>query len=401
MKFLIIEQDLRVLGTSQGMISRSFLAKLRKCYPNAIIEVHYIVRRDTEDDLHLLPVNYIEKHIVNTKIPYLTTLYNKIYWRLFHVSLKERYIHNQYAKIICKIDYKQFDYIFVRSAGINHEMILATYGLPLLENAIINFHDPYPLTWYVGTLNKVSNLELFRLKRMMEIVEHAKTCSTSANYMSHDLQHLYASKKKFYTLPHQFDPSVFNLSDRSKVRQKQKNISISYHGAIMFGRNIKNVIEAYEMLIKESTFYKNETELVLRMKGDGVNLLKNKYQDHSNIHLLDQLDFVNSANEQIEESDIVLILENGPQYCNILVGKAPFLAYYNKPLLCISPKKSELSNIINEQKALADMNDILEIKEKLKFLINDVHQGTKLKNVFGDYFSEENFKKQIDVIISN
>ncbi len=41
-KFLVIEQDLRVSGTSQGIISRSFLGKLRKAYPDAIIDVVYL-----------------------------------------------------------------------------------------------------------------------------------------------------------------------------------------------------------------------------------------------------------------------------------------------------------------------------------------------------------------------
>ena len=401
MKFLIIEQDLRVTGTSQGVISRSFLAKLNKLYPTSVIDVHLITPSDARDDLDLLPVNYVKKHLVNTKVPKHLIFLNRFYWRLFHVSLKELYVYQKYASIIKAIDYQSYDHIFIRSAGINHEIIMATHGLPILKKAIVNFHDPYPLTWYVGAQSKVSNLELFRLKRAMEIAEHAKACSTTAINMSHDLQHLYASKKKFYTLPHQFDPSVFNLLDKSKVRHKQKSISISYHGAVMFGRNIENVIQAYEMLLNENTFYQKETELVLRMKGDGVNALKDKFQNHDNIHLLDQLDFANSANEQIEESDIVLILENGPDYCNILVGKAPFLAYYNKPLLSISPEKSELRNIIIDERCIANMHDIKEIKQKLKFLIDNRLVSNEPFYPFGDYFSDENFKRQLDIIFTN
>ena len=159
MKFLVIVQDLRVSGTSEGIVSRSFLAKLRKTYPDAIIDVHYIIHRDTEDRLDLLPVDTIEKHIASTKIPFYITFLNRFYWRLFHVSLKERYIHKQYAKFIAAIDYTQYNHIFIRSAGINHEMILATHGLPILKKAIVNFHDPYPLAWYVGTTSSFDNLE--------------------------------------------------------------------------------------------------------------------------------------------------------------------------------------------------------------------------------------------------
>jgi hypothetical protein len=54
---------------------------------------------------------------------------------------------------------------------------------------------------------------------------------------------------KFYTLPHQYDKSVFDLSTTSQVR-KAKSISISYHGGLQFGRNIDILIDAYVDLIK-------------------------------------------------------------------------------------------------------------------------------------------------------
>ncbi len=401
MRFLVIEQDLRVSGTSQGVISRSFLAKLRKSYPTAVIDVHYITQRDTEDDLHLLPVDSIKKHLVNTKVPKPLIFWNRFYWRLFHVSLKERFVHEQYATIIKAIAYQSYDHIFIRSAGIDHEIIMATHGLPILKKAIVNFHDPYPLAWYVGTSSKVSNLELFRLKRTMEIVASAKTCTSSAHYMSHDLQQLYASKKKFHTLPHQFDATVFDLSDTSQMLKKNKKVTISYHGALMFGRNIENFLKAYQALLEENPNYVAETEVILRVKGEGVPQLKEKFHAVDNIQLLDMVNFSNSSNEQRHESDIVLILENGPLYCNILVGKAPFLAAYYQPVLCLSPEKSELRNIITDKRCIANMHDVTEIKQKLKGLIDNRLVSNEPFIPFGDYFSDENFKKQLDVILKD
>ena len=68
MKFLVIAQDLRISGTSEGIVSRSFLSKLRKIYPNAIIEVVYLKQNESDDQLHLLPVNSIKTHILNLKV---------------------------------------------------------------------------------------------------------------------------------------------------------------------------------------------------------------------------------------------------------------------------------------------------------------------------------------------
>lgn len=399
MRFLAIVQDLRISGTSEGLVSRSFLAKLRKSYPMSLIDVHYISTTNTEDRLDLLPVDNIKKHIVSTKVLNYISFLNRFYWRLFHVSLNERHIQQKYAKIIAAIDYTQYDHIFIRSAGIDHEMILATYNLPILKKAIINFHDPYPLAWYVGTTSKISNLMLFRLKRTIEIVDQAKTCCSSAHYMSHDLQNLYASKKHFYTLPHQFDDAVFDLTDTCQMMKKSRKICISYHGALMFGRNIENLLIAYKELINENKNLANQTELVLRLKGKGVRQLKEKFSSVINIQILDTFNFSNSSNEQIHESDIVLIFENGPLYCNILVGKAAFLAAYQKPVLCLSPEKSELRNIIKDERCIASMNDVVEIKKKLEVLIENRLVSNEPFYPFGDYFSDENFKKQLDEMI--
>ena len=398
-KFLVVEQDLRVSGTSQGIISRSFLGKLRTAYPDAVIDVNYIIHRDTEDRLELLPVNTVKKDIVNTKIPAYIIFLNRFYWRLFHISLKEQYIHKQYTEIIKTIDYSVYDHIFIRSAGINHEMILATHNLPILKKSIVNFHDPFPLSWYVGSKTAFSNLELFRLKQMIEIVAQAKTCTSSAHYMSHDLQQLYMSKKNFFTLPHQYDEKVFDLSDKSQILTKRKKVSISYHGAIMFGRNANNLLLAYKELLEEDTNYKETTELILRVKGDNINQLKQDFGLIENIKVLETLNFSNSSNEQIKESDIVIILENGPLYCNILVGKAPFLAAYNKPVLCISPEKSELREIIKDERCIANMNNVEEIKEKLKVLIDNRLISNEAFVPFGDYFSDKEFKKSLKAIL--
>ena len=400
MKILIIVQDLRISGTSEGIVSRSFLAKLRIAYPDATIDVVYLKQYECDDQLDLLPVDTIIEKVVDLKIPFRTLWRNKFYWRLFHVSLKEQHILKVYAKEISKIDYKKYDHIFIRSAGLSHEMLIASKDLPLLKQSIINFHDPYPLFWYTGSESKLTSLELFRLYAMKQVVEQAKSCISSATAMSFDMEYLYGSRKKFYTLPHQFSPEVFDFSDQSGVVKKTKKIAISYHGAIQFGRNADNLLDAYQELIFENSNYKQNTELILRLRGQDNARLAKKYLAVENIKVLDTLNFSNSSNEQIHETDITIILENGPLYCNILVGKAPFLAAYNKPVLCLSPLRSELRNIVKDKSYIANMNDKQEIKEKLALLIENRLQSNAAVHPFGEYFSDDNFKKRMEEILN-
>lgn len=400
-KFLVVAQDLRVSGTSEGIVSRSFLAKLRIAYPDSIIDVVYLKQYICEDQLELLPVDHIVEKVLDLKIPFSTLWLNKIYWRLFHISLKERHIHKVYAAAISAIDYKQYDHIFVRSAGLEHEMLLATKDLPILKQAIINFHDPFPLFWYAGSKSKLTNLELFRMKTMHQVVSQAKSCTSSANLMSRDMQYLYGSQKKFHTLPHQYSENVFDFSDTSHVLKNNKKVTISYHGAIQFGRNIDILLDAYQELVEENILFKENTGFVLRLRGKDNKRLTQKYLKLDNIMVLDTLNFTNSAYEQIHLADINIILENGPLYCNILVGKAPFLASIVKPIFSISPKISELRTIIKDGQYIADCDDKEEIKQKLKNLIISRFNSNESVYPFGDYFSDANFKMMLDKILKN
>lgn len=399
MNFLIIAQDLRMSGSSEGIVSRSFLAKLRIAYPYAVIDVVYLKRSASDDHLHLLPVNSIKEYVLDLKIPFFTKWINKIYWRVFHVSLTRNHIHKVYGSYIAQIDYRKYDHIFIRSSGLDYETILGCKNLPILPKAIVNFHDPYPLFWYPGSKSILTNLQLFKLKEMYEVVSQAKSCVSSASLMSEDMQFLYGCRNKFHHMPHQYSESVFDLSDVSAVLKKNKKVMISYHGAIQFGRNADILLDAYQELVESNHLYKEDTEFVLRLNGQQNQRLREKYSKTKNIFILDTLNFSNSCNEQMHESDINIILENGPLYCNILVGKAPFLAALQKPILSISPERSEMRSIIKDDKYIASCADREEIKQKLESLIVDRMNSNEEVYSCGDYFSDENFKVMLDKVL--
>jgi hypothetical protein len=99
------------------------------------------------------------------------------------------------------------------------------------------------------------------------------------------------------------------------------------------------------------------------------------------------------------EADINIILENGPLYCNILVGKAPFLGAIQKPILCISPERSEMRRIITDNQFIASYSDKDEIKQKLENLIINRMNSDEAVYPFGDYFGDENFKIMLDKVL--
>lgn len=401
MKFLVIVQDLRISGTSEGIVSRSFIAKLRQVYPKSVIDVLYFKTNKNDDHLDLLPVNFIETKLVNHKVPFLINWINKIYWRLFHKSLKERFIQNIYANHIKKIDYKKYNHIFIRSSGLEYETILGAKGLPLLKKAIINFHDPYPIFWDTGSNIKLTSLDLFRLKAMKKVVGACYSCITPSKFLSNDLQVLYGSNKVFKTLPHQFETSVFNFSDTSKIRKQQARISICYHGSLQLGRNIDIVLDAYIELIESDVLVKEKTEFVLRLKSAQYGRIRNKYKDYKNIVVLEGTNFSDSYNEQKHESNILILLENYFNYSNILPGKAAVVRQINKRFLSVSPVNSELSRILKGTGSLVLSNNQSQIKTALKKLIDDEFQGKEFHSPFKDYFEIASFKSSIREILNH
>ena len=403
MRFLVITQDLRVSGTSAGIGRRSFLVKLKKTYPNSVIDLFYISNfaASKNDELVTLPVDSIIRKTVNNRIPYHIKWLNRVSTRMFDFLYAESYIHQKYAKHIKQIDHRIYNHIFIWSSGINHETILASHDLPILKKAIVIFHDPYPLAWYKGMSSKIHKNEFLRLRKMISVVQQSKSCCATAYYMAKDLQYLYASKKFFHTLPHCFEVNAFKLDRKDNIRGKKAKCQIAYHGALMFGRNMRGLLDAYSQLIEENETIKKTTEFVLRVKGENVDEFKTIYKHNNNIHILDPLDFSNSFNEQLHESDINIILENGPYYSNILPGKVPLLANLGKPVFILSPLKSELRRITeNPVHYIADMNNIAEIKEKLKDIILRTLKNESFEKPFGNYFSDENFINSIQTIIN-
>jgi hypothetical protein len=399
MKFLVIAQDLRISGTSEGVVSRSFLVKLRKCFPDSNLDVLYLKHHQNLDQLELLPVDNLEEHFISTKVPFPVKMINWIYWRLFHQSLNDMYIERNYRKILKKVDSSKYDLVFIRSSGIQHEIILSASGLSFLSKAVINFHDVYPFFWDTGSNPELSKLELMRLRKMWKVVMKAKKCMSPSKTLSQDMQFLYGSSRKFFTLPHQFDQQAFP-TDEIQIRKKEKPICISYHGAIQLFRNMDIVLDAYLELINEHGIFKETTEFVLRIRGSKAQQVKEKYKDVENIIFLDIVPFRNSAYEQANETDIIVILENCSTHSNILVGKSPFLASLEKPVLSISPERSELREIIKEEKYIASCTDFPEVKFKLRNLIEENLKGIERVKPFGDYFSDFNFKKSINNILT-
>ncbi len=401
MRILIVAQDLRISGTSEGIVSRSFITRLREVYPSSYIEVNYLKNHSRNVKSELLSANAYKETVINQKINWWTIFINRFYWRLTGISLKELYLEKQYGKELKKIKSSNFNVIFLRSSGTAYELILGALEAPeLLRKSIINFHDPFPIFWDTGSNIRLDNLELQRLKRMNRVVDLACKCITPSKLLSQDMEFLYGTNKRFHTLPHQFDLSSFNKPDFQNIRKKTKNISLSYHGAVQFKRNIDILIDAFIYLTEHDDFINDNVELVLRLRGNHTKRLIEKYNSKKNVFILDTLSFIESYYEQKEQADVLIMLENCSPHSNILPGKTPVIASLNKPVLAISPERSELRIILNDD-SIADCNNFDEVKVKLKNKIESLGKDNSIINSFNKSFYSYNLSKELEFLLAD
>lgn len=397
MKILILAQDLRISGTSEGLVSRSFIAGISEYLPNSEIDLVYLKTHSSDDSLHLLPVKLLKESIIKLKPNLLTKWINRFTMRLLNFSFYEWKIITQFNKHTKSLDLSQYDVVFARSSGLNFELIRALKFLKSLDNIIVNIHDPYPLSYHPNNKRKVNKYDEFLIKEMSAVLSRSRNAICPSNKLANYLNKIYGIDK-IRVLPHHYNPRIINLSYHNSNLSKYYEVSAHYHGSLDYGRNVDGLLSSYIKLLQRKPLFREKTELVLRLKSNKIFELRDRYQ-HPNIKILEGVDLCTSIYEQKELSDLNIILDNGPDYSNILVGKAPVLSYLAKPVFIIAPNDSELFDVTQDKNMIANRNDLIDIENKLDSILEKLISQQKSEDTFGEYFSKNEFNNRLNQLL--
>lgn len=392
MKILVIAEDLRVSGTSEGQVSRSFVYRMAHHPDVEKIDLLYLKNESGNHEIDMLPINQVWQHDILFSKNSLSRFIEKVGHKIVGRSLEIEYKLSKVKDILSTINFENYDYIAVRSSGHSFLTLRAFEKLKFLKDKVVLFfHDPFPVFWDPGYSGPLSKRALYDFKVMKTLVDTGFKCVTPSNSLSRDLRFLYRSKKNFSTLPHQFSPEVFVPSNGSKLKKELNKISIMYHGAIQLGRKIDPFIDSCIAIQSQYPELKNQLSLLFRIKGNDAERLKTKYKQVEFLQILPQVSSQIALWESKEVADINLIIEPSGNYSNILVGKAPLLDYVNRRILILGPKESELKNLIKDDLSFAFAESIPEIKRILLAAIKEIKDDIPVSSPFGDYFSVEKF----------
>lgn len=392
MKILVVAEDLRVSGTSEGQVSRAFVYRMANHPDVNKVDLLYLKNEQGDHQVELLPVSEFWQHDILFAKSAFAKFLEKVGHKLFGRSLEEKVKLSKINRLLKRVDFAEYDFIAVRSTGHSFLTLRACKKLSHLKSKVILFfHDPFPVFWDPGFNGTISKRGLHDFLEMRSLVEIGFTCVTPSEFLGRDLRFLYRSKKDFLTLPHQFVPEVFTPAEPSDLKRIPGRITIMYHGAIQLGRIIDPFIDACIEIVEANPIWKDQLSLIFRIKGKDAKRLKKKYSDLSNLSILPQVSSTIALWESKEVADVNLIIEPFGNYSNILVGKAPLLDYVKRRVLILGPQESELRRIILDDRFFALADSTKDIKESLLAIIEEFKENEGFTSPFGDYFSKENF----------
>ena len=400
MKTLILCQVIDLEGTSEGIVSNSFIIKYLKLFPEQDVEIVWISERQGIANLSE-KLNFDLKTIQIRK-RYYTWIENKANGFLnqfLNFNFKDKHKINNYKNAINQCHLYKYDQIFVRSGGLGFELIRALHGNNYLNKMILYFHDPYPPSIYPGSNSKFSKSEYFKIKEMRAIVQKAKAVFSPSKKLSADLGFLFG--RRFKTLPHQFDKDIFNNYNTNKNESLDEDyLYIMYHGAIQHNRNLDLVLKAFTELVDKNPRFE-KFKFVIRSKGKEVNHLKKLYDSHKHIMFLKNISAYDSYMEQKKYASLSLILETNGEYSNILGGKVPLLVSFNANILCLTSRESELKRLLKHSNKDYVEYDFNSIEKKLKLKLSNILDDKEYQNPMINYFSDVRFKQKISKLVKN
>ena len=376
MKILVLAESLRINTTSSGIVSSTFIKALENSgyeitclYEDSfdITEINFF------DSVELHPVSYSlrNKSLIDL-IPKMRGLITHI--RGMHISFKQKVLDwkNGIDTLLIK---KKFDMIIVLGSGISfvphYAMLMLNTKVPWLAN----FHDPYPMSVYPNPYKvKRSILNWKQEKFTKQIIKKATFVSFPSQYLKDWMQSFFPLlKEKSYILPH-VGMELKNLPTSeidNKVNLEANKFNIVHAGTLLGPRKVTSLFNAFHRFLNHNdeikkyavlnvlgNIAKEHSDTIDKIKGNNFNIVKERISYKRSIEL-------------ISKADVCLIIEADAIISPFMPGKLADLIYLEKPILALTPKKSETLRILGEGYPFSSsVNDEEQIFQKLIELWN-------------------------------
>lgn len=380
-KVLILAESLRINGTSSGIVSSTFIKMLVKGgYQLKVItpnNFEYPVTWLDDVEVIKFKIPEVKKSIID-RIPKIRAIYS------YFVGYDKEFkclIDSWKCLIADEVKNNHYDYILVLGSGSEFSPHIALSQLDINIPWIANFHDPFPWHVYPEPYRKKRNLIGFHLEvKTKKIIEKAWKVSFPSLYLMEHMSRFYPEiAKKYIIIPHigtNLDdlPAIDSDNDLNLDLSK---INIVHAGSLLGPRNPKFLIEAIIDLQQNGLIDPEKVNFtfigkIARELTDTCKKLK-----MNNVLFFNGRVSYKRSIEIINQSDALLVIEAISDFSPFLPGKVADIAFAGKPIIALSPNRSEVKRILGSNFPYhAHLDSITEIKDVLKTFINDFDNNT-------------------------
>ncbi len=408
-KILILNESFRINETSSGIVNSKFICTLGKEYELDILyeEISYQVTWINKKNIQLYPIQFenrqkkVIEHI--PKIRAIPTLirgqdaYNRKKIKIWTELIRK------------KLNNSHYDLIIALGSGMSFLPHWALLNVDTKIPILMYFHDPYPLCWYPEPYARTNFLFDFQKKRATrKMIKNARFAGfPSLELKNHMAKFIPQINDKYIILPHlgmDLSNLPSTLMDKS-ISFEPGKFNILHAGTLLGPRKTDALFSAFHRLLNEDKEFEAKAHLTVlgKVAREHKNIGKNIESHKDNYTIFTERVSYKKSIQLLKQSDLALIIEAAADFSPFMPGKMADILFYQRPLLALTPKVSEVRRILGEDYPfMAEADDEEGIYRALKLAWENWKKGQLVlpkAEELKHYVSEERFLKEFNKIL--
>ena len=306
-------------------------------------------------------------------------LENKVGFSFTFLSLS-----HSFQKVLNSFDESKFNLVLTLSQGesfMPHHTILKSPRFH--KNWLAYVHDPYPMACYPKSYAFIGPGTEQKKLFMQAVFDQAKFLSFPSLLLSEWMQKFYRfDRQRVKIIPHQIAQGLNKKSDiRYDSFFDNKKFNILYAGHLLSQRNPLSIIEAFNLFLGKHKNFRDDCRLTFIGPVSSVwtDKLKEFASDH--IKFFPAKDFEVTIQLQ-QQASVNIIIEATDEQSPFLPAKFPHCIFSQKPMLLLSPLKSELRRLLGENFPFISIpTDTTSIFLNIEQLYNNWKEGKEYEYV--------------------
>lgn len=384
----MVVESLRVNGTSSGIVSSTFI----KLMVESGYKITVLTENNSTGAINWLPESVVVKKFEITTIQksLLDSIpkFRAIPAYLTGFSKTFRNNINCYKEAIEKeLQTKKFNSIYALGSGSSFAPHFALAEMNLSIPFFVNIHDPFPMHLYPEPYRKPKTwINSILEKKFKVVLDKAKGISFPSQLLMEDMAKTFPSiNKKGFVIPH-IGTFLDNLPTDNLpliVVLDPTKINILHAGTLLGPRNPKFLLQAIEELNQENA------EFLKKMTFTFIGGVSNELINIVDKAKLENVKFITArmsyqkSLDLIKQADASLVIEAISNFSPFLPGKVADIVYAEKPIIALSPKKSEVIRLLGVDYAYqSELQDVKNIKAVVyQFYIDAISNNINTKEI--------------------